>query len=177
MTGAEAEGGNGRRGSTLRRQESRAGLVLLSPTFIVVLAVVVVPILWTIFIAFRDLRLRDLREVGIFGAGFTLENFIGVFTARSFFDALLTTLIYSVVGTFVFMIAWNEFLFALLFLVDKRGSWTVSLGLSQLANSTIEVPTTVVMAGAVILTVPVIALFFLTERLLVEGLTAGAEKG
>ncbi len=99
MTGAEAEGGNGRRGSTLRQQESRAGLVLLSPTFIVVLAVVVVPILWTIFIAFRDLRLRDLREVGIFGAGFTLENFIGVFTARGFFDALLTTLIYSVVGT------------------------------------------------------------------------------
>ncbi len=83
-------------------------------------------------------------------------------------------------GLFVFMIAWNEFLFALLFLVDKGGSWTVSLGLSQLAKSTIEVPTTVVMAGAVILTVPVIALFFLTERLLVEGLTAGqrrADKG
>ena len=38
-------------------------------------------------------------------------------------------------------------------------------------------PTTVVMAGAVILTVPVIIVFFLTERLLVEGLTAGAEKG
>jgi len=80
-------------------------------------------------------------------------------------------------GLFVFMIAWNEFLFALLFLVDRRGNWTVSLGLSQLASSTIEVPTTVVMAGAVILTVPVIVVFFLTERLLVEGLTAGAEKG
>jgi multiple sugar transport system permease protein len=80
-------------------------------------------------------------------------------------------------GLFVFMIAWNEFLFALLFLVDKRDSRTVSLGLSQLANSTLEVPTTVVMAGAVILTVPIIIVFFLTERLLVEGLTAGAEKG
>jgi multiple sugar transport system permease protein len=80
-------------------------------------------------------------------------------------------------GLFVFMIAWNEFLFALLFLLERRDSWTVSLGLSQLANSTIEVPTTVVMAGAVILTVPIIVLFFLTERLLVEGLTAGAEKG
>ena len=80
-------------------------------------------------------------------------------------------------GLFVFMIAWNEFLFALLFLVDRRENWTVSLGLSQLASSTIEVPTTVVMAGAVILTVPVIIVFFLTERLLVEGLTAGAEKG
>jgi multiple sugar transport system permease protein len=80
-------------------------------------------------------------------------------------------------GLFVFMIAWNEFLFALLFLLERRDSWTVSLGLSQLANSTLEVPTTVVMAGAVILTLPIIIVFFLTERLLVEGLTAGAEKG
>lgn len=79
-------------------------------------------------------------------------------------------------GLFAFMIAWNEFLFALLFLVEKRDNWTVSLGLSQLAGS-IEVPTTVLMAGAVILTVPIIVLFFLTERFLVEGLTAGAEKG
>jgi multiple sugar transport system permease protein len=77
---------------------------------------------------------------------------------------------------FVFMIAWNEFLFALLFLVDRRENWTVSLGLSQLAGS-IEVPTTVLMAGAVLLTVPIIVLFFLTERFLVAGLTAGAEKG
>jgi multiple sugar transport system permease protein len=29
----------------------------------------------------------------------------------------------------------------------------------------------------VVLTLPIIALFFATERLLVEGLTAGAEKG
>ena len=77
---------------------------------------------------------------------------------------------------FVFMIAWNEFLFALLFLVDNRDRWTVSLGLSQLAGS-IEVSKTVLMAGAVILTLPIIIVFFLTERLLVEGLTSGAEKG
>ena len=77
---------------------------------------------------------------------------------------------------FVFMIAWNEFLFALLFLVEKRENWTVSLGLSQLAGS-IEVPTTVLMAGAVILTVPIVVVFFVSERFLVGGLTAGAEKG
>ena len=77
---------------------------------------------------------------------------------------------------FVFMIAWNEFLFALLFLVENRSRWTVSLGLSQLAGS-IEVPTTVLMAGSVILTVPIIVLFFLSERWLAGGLTAGAEKG
>ena len=77
---------------------------------------------------------------------------------------------------FVFMIAWNEFLFALLFLVENRARWTVSLGLSQLSGS-IEVPTTVLMAGSVILTVPIIVLFFLSERWLAGGLTAGAEKG
>ena len=79
-------------------------------------------------------------------------------------------------GLFVFMIAWNEFLFALLFLVNTRPNWTVSLGLSQLAGS-IEVPTTVLMAGSVILTLPIIIIFFAAERLLTEGLTAGAEKG
>ena len=79
-------------------------------------------------------------------------------------------------GLYVCMIAWNEFLFALLFLVQDRDRWTVSLGLAQLSGS-IEVPTTVLMAGSVVLTVPIIALFFLTERFLVEGLSAGAEKG
>jgi multiple sugar transport system permease protein len=77
---------------------------------------------------------------------------------------------------FVFMIAWNEFLFALLFLVENRENWTVSLGLSQLAGS-VEVAKTTLMAGSVILTIPIIVLFFATERLLVEGLTSGAEKG
>ena len=77
---------------------------------------------------------------------------------------------------FIFMIAWNEFLFALLFLVERRENWTVSLGLSQLSGS-IEVPTTVLMAGSVILTLPIIIMFFLSERWLAGGLTAGAEKG
>lgn len=77
---------------------------------------------------------------------------------------------------FIFMIAWNEFLFALLFLVERRDNWTVSLGLAQLSGS-IEVPTTVLMAGSVILTLPIIIMFFLSERWLAGGLTAGAEKG
>ena len=79
-------------------------------------------------------------------------------------------------GIFVFMIAWNEFLFALLFLVERRDRWTVSLGLAQLSG-TVEIPTTVLMAGSVVITVPIVILFFLTERLLSEGLTSGADKG
>jgi len=78
-------------------------------------------------------------------------------------------------GLFIFMIAWNEFLFALLFLVEERPNWTVSLGVSQLTN--IETPATTLMAGSVILTVPIIVLFLFAERLMTEGLTRGAEKG
>jgi multiple sugar transport system permease protein len=88
-----------RPGLSLQQQESRAGLTLLTPTFIVVMAVIVLPVLWTIFIAFRDLRLRDLRDVGMFGATFTLDNFIEVLTSRGFFEGLTTTIIYSVAGT------------------------------------------------------------------------------
>jgi multiple sugar transport system permease protein len=65
---------------------------------------------------------------------------------------------------FVFMIAWKN-----------RDRGTVSLGLSQLAGST-EIPTTVLMAGSGIVTLPIIVIFFATERLL-RRLTAGAEKG
>lgn len=79
-------------------------------------------------------------------------------------------------GLFIFMIAWNEFLFALLFLVDRPNQWTVSLGLSRLSGA-VEVPATVLMAGSVVLTLPIVILFFATERLLTGGLTAGAEKG
>lgn len=78
-------------------------------------------------------------------------------------------------GLYVFMIAWNEFLFALLFLSASPSKWTVSLGLSQM-NNAIEVPTTVLMAGSVVLTIPVIILFYAAERFLTEGLTSGADK-
>ena len=79
-------------------------------------------------------------------------------------------------GLYIFMIAWNEFLFALLFLVAAPNLWTVSLGLSQLADG-IEISKTVLMAGSVLLTIPVIVIYAVAERGLTEGLTAGADKG
>jgi multiple sugar transport system permease protein len=78
-------------------------------------------------------------------------------------------------GLYVFMIAWNEFLFALLFLAAEPSHWTVSLGLQQLANG-VEVPKTVLMAGSVVLTLPVVLMFYAAERMLTEGLTSGADK-
>ncbi|MEO3756177.1 carbohydrate ABC transporter permease [Streptomyces sp. B6B3] len=78
-------------------------------------------------------------------------------------------------GLYVFMIAWNEYLYALLFLVDKRDRWTASLGIAQLSD--FAVPPTVLMAGSIALTVPIVVVFVLAQRSLLSGLTAGAEKG
>lgn len=75
---------------------------------------------------------------------------------------------------YVFMIAWNEYLFALLFLVQDRQLWTAPLGISQLTEFSVPVP--VLLAGSIAVTVPVVLAFFFSQRLLVEGLTAGAEK-
>jgi multiple sugar transport system permease protein len=79
------------------------------------------------------------------------------------------------VALYVFMIAWNEFLYALLFLVDSPQSWTLPLGLQQLDSQ--EVPRTFLMAGSTIITVPVIFVFLFFERFMTEGLTAGGVKG
>ena len=78
------------------------------------------------------------------------------------------------VSLYVFMIAWNEFLFAFMFLDDLE-MFTLSRGVVSLNSS--EVPRQHLMAGAVIATVPVLAVFLWFERYLVSGLTAGSVKG
>jgi len=75
---------------------------------------------------------------------------------------------------YVFMIAWNEYLFALLFLVQAPSLWTAPLGIAKLAD--FNVPVTVLLAGSFLVTIPVVVAFYLSQRFLVAGLTAGAEK-
>jgi multiple sugar transport system permease protein len=79
------------------------------------------------------------------------------------------------VGFYAFMSAWDEFMFALLFLVEDRERWTVSLGINQL-ESNLGTPTTVLMAGCMIITVPLVLLYSFAQRSLAEGLTSGAVK-
>ncbi|GIR78279.1 MAG: hypothetical protein CM15mP80_09040 [Alphaproteobacteria bacterium] len=78
------------------------------------------------------------------------------------------------VALYVFMIAWNEFLFAFMFLDDIK-LFTLSRGIVSLNSS--EVPRQHLMAGAVIATAPVLLLFLWFERFLVSGLTKGSVKG
>ena len=86
----------------------------------------------------------------------------------------LSTPAIATVALYVFMIAWNEFLFAFMFLDDVK-LFTLSRGIVSLDSS--EVPRQHLMAGSVIATLPVLMLFLWFERFLVSGLTAGSVKG
>jgi ABC-type sugar transport system permease subunit len=87
----------GKRSITARR-DNRAGLIMVAPTLIIVIAVIIVPILWNVLLAFQNSTYLTLRTNGLFGE-FTLDNFTAVFTDPTFWSSLLTTVIYSVLGT------------------------------------------------------------------------------
>jgi multiple sugar transport system permease protein len=79
------------------------------------------------------------------------------------------------VALYTFMIAWNEFLFAFMFL-DTPEKFTLSRGVVQLESS-VHLSKQLVMAASVMVTIPILVLFLFFERRLVGGLTAGAMKG
>ena len=87
------------RGRSARaREDRRTGFLLISPTVVIVFTMVILPILWTISLAFQHVRLLNLRRTGFIG-DYSLDNFENVLTSPGFVDALITTLVYSVGGT------------------------------------------------------------------------------
>jgi trehalose/maltose transport system permease protein len=80
-------------------------------------------------------------------------------------------------GLLSFVVAWNEFLFALTFtLTDEQRLVPVAIALMS-GSSGYELPWGAIMAASVTVTIPVIALVLVFQRRIVAGLTAGAVKG
>ena len=73
------------------------------------------------------------------------------------------------------MAAWSEYLVAAV-LIQDQGLFTLPLGL-KMFQSNMEVAWRLYSAGAVIVSLPVVALFLLLSRWLVGGLTLGSVKG
>ncbi|WP_199550335.1 carbohydrate ABC transporter permease [Streptomyces sp. N35] len=80
------------------RRENRAGLAFVTPTFLVVLVVVILPILWTVVLAFQHARLVDIQGMGFFG-NWSLDNFAEVLGSAGFWSSLGTTLTYTIGAT------------------------------------------------------------------------------
>ena len=81
----------------------------------------------------------------------------------------------AVTALFSFMTAWNEFILAATFMNDER-AYTLPVALKQYVGAQ-SVDYGYFAAGAIIVSIPIMALFFVLQKHLVGGLTAGSVKG
>lgn len=87
-----------RQRSSLARGEARLAYAMLAPTVIVVLLVVVLPVLWNLWMSFREVRLVDLQRANLWSFDFSLDNYATVLRGRNFLPIFSTTLIYTIGG-------------------------------------------------------------------------------
>lgn len=81
----------------------------------------------------------------------------------------------AVIALYAFTNAWNEFLFAFVFISNEKLK-TLPVGLQGLILGDV-IPWGQLMAASIIMAVPVVILYGYAQRFLVEGLTAGSVKG
>jgi trehalose/maltose transport system permease protein len=124
---------------------------------------------WILTTFMRELPV-ELEEAAILDGCGPLRIIFQVFMPL-LWPALVST------GLLAFIGAWNEFMFALTFVVNDTER-TVPVAISLIAGATaFEIPWGTIMAGSVIVTVPLLLLVFFFQKRIVSGLTAGAVKG
>ncbi|TVQ61795.1 MAG: carbohydrate ABC transporter permease [Phycisphaerales bacterium] len=163
--------------------------------FVFVLATMMIPfpvLMGPMFIIFRELgwigTFRPLWVPAFFGTAFN------IFLLRQFFLTIpreldeaaridgcshwgifwriivpLSRPALSVVALFHFIFMWNDFLGPLIFL-NHRDQFTLALGLQLYQSQAGNVPWNLLMAASVLVVLPVVVLFFLTQRTFVEGI-------
>jgi multiple sugar transport system permease protein len=124
-----------------------------------------------VFLVYQFLQTvpRDLEDAArIDGAG---EGMV-------FFRIVLPLLrpVLAVVGINTFLVNWNSFLYPFI-LTARESMRTVPVGLALYAQGQYSIDWGSLMAGSVLSVVPVLTVFFLFQRQIVSGLTAGAVRG
>lgn len=98
---------------------------------------------------------------------------------RAFFDVILPLIAPAIAITvlFGFMASWTEFVLAWTFLTDPN-RFTLAMGLNAMVGQySSNTPWSDFAAMAILITLPILVLFFLLQRWIVSGLAVGAVKG
>jgi trehalose/maltose transport system permease protein len=124
---------------------------------------------WVLTTFVRELP-KELEEAAIMD-GCTPWTIITKVFLPVMWPALVTT------GLLAFIAAWNEFLFALTFVLANTDR-TVPVSISLISGADkFEIPWGKIMAASVLVTLPLIVLVLAFQRKIVGGLTSGAVKG
>jgi len=140
---------------------SMAGLILVYST-------TAIPFCVWMLKGYFDTIPKDLEEAALIDGASQWTIFFKVIMPLAR-PAIVVTALFS------FMTAWNEFILAATFLGDER-AFTLPVTLQNYVGS-YSTEWGHFAAGAIIVSVPVMALFFVLQKHLIGGLTAGGVKG
>jgi multiple sugar transport system permease protein len=140
---------------------THAALIATYPTFLMPFAT------WVMLGYYRSIP-EDLEEAAMIDGSTRLGAFWRI-TLPLAAPALLS------VTLFAFTNAWNEFLFAFVFITSESLK-TLPIGLQLLVFGDI-LPWGLLMSASLIMAIPVMIVYIYAQRFLVEGLTAGSVKG
>lgn len=170
-------------GNTLLTVQMFPGIMLAIPLYLVLTRMRLIDTLWALLVTYLTFALatavwmlkgyfdaipREIEEAALIDGANRLQILWRIVLPLA--GPGITT-----VAVFVFLLAWNEFFFAYIFLATPQ-NYTLSIGM----YSFIQQYTTQwgnIMAAGTLTTIPVLVFFFLLQRTLTRGLIAGAMKG
>ncbi|RFB76506.1 carbohydrate ABC transporter permease [Methylovirgula sp. 4M-Z18] len=123
-------------------------------------------VIWVLFGYFETIP-REIDEAAIIDGAEPLRLLVSVIVPMSL-PGFVTT------GLLAFIMAWNEFMFALAFTsgVERQ---TIPVGIANFTNL-YYVPWGDIAAASVVVTLPLVTMVLIFQRYIVEGLTQGAVK-
>lgn len=125
---------------------------------------------WVLTSFFRGLP-GEIEQAALVDGATTFQTFRLILLPLTA-PALVTT------GLLAFISAWNEYLFALTFTITNPSARTVPVAIALFSGRIArEEPIAEVMAAAMVVTFPLLALVLVFQNRIVAGLTAGAVKG
>ena len=140
---------------------SLAGLIAAYPSF-------TVPFVTWLLMGYFESIPEELEEAAMIDGATRFGAFYRVVLPLSMPGVLAA-------GLYAFTQAWNEFLYALVFITDGKLR-TLPVGLASFITGDVYGWGSL-MSGAVLTTLPVIAAYIYLQKYMVEGLTAGSVKG
>ena len=148
---------------------ARAGLANTLPSLMIAYTTFALPFALWILRSFMAGIPADLEAAAMIDGASRMGAFVDVVLPQALPGIISTAL-------FTFILAWNEYLFALV-LVNNDHARPLTTGVLTMFVSSFNIEWSLLMAASVMMSVPIIIVFALMQRHLTSGFGAGGIKG